>query len=93
MSATLIIFIIIHIFTLFYFVEALRRISRRMREYPLEDNRETVPFGFIRLNYIIVLYILAYIGWIAFSIWLYIIFTQNPSLLQPGVTSETMLNL
>lgn len=75
MSANLIIFIIIHIFVFAFFVESLRRTATRDREYPMDETHETLPLGFIRLRHVIILYILAYIAWIIFSIWLYSVFT------------------
>ena len=74
MSISLIIFIIIHLITLAFFVETLRRVFKRVQEYPLEENSQTLPFGSVRLRHIITLYIIGYIIWVAFSIWLYVFF-------------------
>ena len=71
MSISLIIFIIIHLVTLAFFVETLRRVFQRVQEYPLEENSRTLPFGSFRLRYVIVLYIAAYLVWGVFSVWLY----------------------
>ena len=76
MSVSLVIFIIIHIIVLAYFVESLRRTAFRVREYPLEETHETLPFRGLRLRHIIILYILVYITWIIFSIWLYLTFVD-----------------
>ena len=74
MSISLIFFIIIHVVVFAFVVEMLRRIAHRHREYPLDENRETLPFGFLHLRYIIILFILIYIAWVIFSIWLYAYF-------------------
>lgn len=69
-----IIFIIIQIGAFVYFVEALRNIAKRAKEYPLEENKKTLPFRFIKLRYIVAIFILAYVGWVIFSTWLYYVF-------------------
>jgi hypothetical protein len=74
MSASLIIFIIIHILVFAFFVESLRRTAIRAREYPMEESPETLPFGFIRLRHVVIFYILIYIAWIILSLWLYSVF-------------------
>jgi len=71
MSISLIAFIIIHILVFAYVVELLRRIAHRHREYPLDETSETIPFGFLRLRYVVILFILTYVAWVIFSIWLY----------------------
>lgn len=71
MSASLIIFIIIHLGVFTFTVELLRRLALRNREYPLDENRETLPFGFLKLKHIVALFILAYVAWMIFSLWLY----------------------
>lgn len=74
MSISLIIFIIIHLGVFAFTVEMLRRLAYRHREYPLDENRETLPFGFLRLRYIVVAFIVGYIVWVLFSFWLYNLF-------------------
>lgn len=49
----------------------------RVREYPLDEKPETMPFGFMRLRYVIVLYVLTYIAWVIFSFWLFNTFTDS----------------
>ena len=71
MSISFITFIIIHFGVLAFVVEMLRRIAHRHREYPLEENRETMPFGFLKLSHIVVITIIGYIVWVIFSLWLY----------------------
>lgn len=74
MSVSLIIFIIIHLGVFTFMVEMLRRLAYRHREYPLDENHETLPFGFLRLKHIVILFILTYIAWVIFSLWLYNLF-------------------
>jgi len=71
MSISYIIFIIIHLFVFTFNVEALRRLAMRHREYPLDESRETLPFGFLRLRHIVIIYVAGYVVWVVFSIWLY----------------------
>ncbi|MFH1012192.1 MAG: hypothetical protein V1760_00375 [Candidatus Peregrinibacteria bacterium] len=92
MSLSLIFFIVIHIFALAFFMEALRRIHQRTKEYPLEDTSETIPFGLVRLRHVVFLYILIYLAWLLISFWLYfqwmdggVSFLSSPS--------DTILNL
>ena len=77
MSINLIIFIIIHLGVLAFTVEMLRRLALRNREYPLDENRETLPFGFLKLRHIVVMFIITYVVWIIFSFWLYHLFIGN----------------
>ena len=91
MSVSFIIFIIIHVAILVFFVEVLRRTAIRAREYPLEDTRETLPFGFIRLRYVVILYILTYIAWIIFSFWLYSVFLENDFFTPTNIPSRNMI--
>jgi hypothetical protein len=77
MSISTIIFIIIHLFVFSFVVEMLRRLAMRHREYPLDETRETLPFSFLKLRYVVVLFILSYIIWVLFSLWLYDIFIRN----------------
>lgn len=74
MPASLIIFIIIHLGIFTFSVELLRRISVRHREYPMDENKETLPFGFLKLGHITVMFIIGYIIWVIFSLWLYNLF-------------------
>jgi len=90
MSTQLIFFITIQVSALIYFVESLRRVWVRSREYELKEDRYTLPFGFIRLRYIIILYIICYIFWLIGSFFLYIYFVQSPPSGAPG---ETIRNL
>ncbi|MBU0705966.1 hypothetical protein KJ657_01335 [Patescibacteria group bacterium] len=71
---SLITFIIIHLGVFAFMVEMLRRLTMRHREYPLDENRETLPFGFLRLRHIVVMFIISYIAWVLFSLWLYQLF-------------------
>ena len=71
MSISFIIFIVIHLLVFVYVAEMLRRIAHRHNEYPLSETKSTVPFGFLRLRYVIFLLILTYVAWVLFSIWLY----------------------
>lgn len=71
MQVKLIIFGIIQLTVFAYMVELLRRLAFRHREYPLDENKETLPFGFLRLSHVVVMLILGYILWVLFSLWLY----------------------
>ena len=71
MSISLIIFIIIHLGVLVFVVELFRRMAMRAREDPLEETRETLPFGFLRLRHVVVMFIIGYLLWVIFSFWLY----------------------
>ena len=93
MSVSLVIFIIIHITVFAFFIESLRRTAGRSREYPLDETHETLPFGFIRLRHVIVLYILAYVAWVILSIWLYYVFVGSPFALTDRVPSNIILDL
>jgi len=77
MPISLIIFIIIQLFVLTYMVELLRRLAYRNREYPLDESKETLPFGFLRLRHMVVLLIIAYVIWVIFSLWLYDFFIKG----------------
>ena len=95
MSVSFIIFIVIQIVTLAYFVESLRRTAIRVREYPLEETHETLPFRGVRLRHIIILYIVCYLAWVGLSFWLYITFV-DPSLLsfsETNIPSNVILDL
>ena len=74
MSISLIIFIIIHLGVLTFMVEMLRRLAIRHHEYPLDETRETLPFGFLKLRHFVVIFIIGYVAWVIFSIWLYQLF-------------------
>lgn len=71
MPIRLAIFIIVHAAALIYFLESLRRISQRSKEYPLMESAETLPFGFVRLKHVVIAYVSFYILWVAASFWLY----------------------
>lgn len=77
MPAKLIIFILVHVAALIYFIEMLRRVAKRAKEYDLKDTSRTLPFGFVRLRYIVILYILAYLVWVIASIFLYLFFIHS----------------
>ena len=74
MTFRLILFIIIQLAALIYFIEMLRRVSKRANEYGLKDSKETLPFGFIRLKHVIILYVFSYLIWVFFSFLMYFIF-------------------
>lgn len=74
MSISLIIFIIIHLGVFTFMVEMLRRLAVRNREYPLDETRETLPFGFLKLRHLVTIFIIGYVAWVIFSIWLYQMF-------------------
>lgn len=76
MSASLIIFILIHIVALSFLVEALRRLLKLYRQYPLKESRQTLPFGFLRVRHIVIIYVLLYLVWIASSFLLYGYFVE-----------------
>jgi predicted secreted protein len=71
MSISLIIFIIIHVLVFAFVVEMIRRIASKNKEYPLDETKETLPFGFLRLRYVILTFIITYVLWVIFSLWLY----------------------
>lgn len=71
MSTPLILFITIHLLAFGYFVELLRRIYVRTKEYDLREKRATLPFGFIRLGHVVAVYVISYIVWIIGSIFIY----------------------
>lgn len=77
MSAQLATFILIHLIVLVFFIETLRRVSKRTNEYKLKDTRETIPFGFIRLRHLVIFYVLGYMLWLVVSILLYLTFIDS----------------
>jgi hypothetical protein len=91
MSSKLILFITVHLAALVYFVELMRRIYVRSKEYDLKENHDTLPFGLIRLRHIIILFILTYIAWIIGSIFLYFYFI-DPFLAEEGGVKIFNLN-
>ena len=98
MSFRLILFIIIQIAGLIFFIENLRRVSKRSAEYRLEEDRHTLPFGFIRLRHIVILYVVSYIIWIIFSVFMYLYFIDPSSSLyfnpnNTGAINTTSLNI
>ena len=84
MSFRLILFIIIQLAALIYFIELLRRLSKRDSEYRLTDTRKTIPFGFLRLRYVVACYVIGYILWIVLSIGLYLFFVDTTSVYYYG---------
>lgn len=80
MSTTLILFITIHLVALVYFVEQLRRVHVRSREYELKEDRSTLPFGFVRLRHVVVFYVFCYLLWIIGSFILYYYFIDPSSI-------------
>jgi len=79
MSFRLILFIIIQLAALIFFIETLRRVAKRANEYHLTESRPTLPFGFVRLRYAVILYIISYIVWLTFSIVLYLVLIDPTS--------------
>lgn len=96
MSFKLIFFILIHLTALIYFIEVLRRVAKRANEYDLKDTRETLPLGFVRLRYVVILYVLTYLIWVVLSVFLYLSFIEGKgfTLGQPTTpSSDSILNL
>lgn len=79
MSFELILFVLIHLGALIYLVETLRRVIKRSREYELAENATTLPFGMVKLRYVVVLYILTYVLWVLGSLVLYFLFVHGGS--------------
>jgi hypothetical protein len=77
MSIGYIIFIIIHLFVFTFMIETMRRLAIRNREYPLDETRETLPFGFLKLRHIVIMFLAGYVVWVVFSIWLYNYFIRS----------------
>ena len=73
-------FIIVHLAALVYFAEMLRRVYNKSKEYELSEDTKTLPFGFVRLRYVVVIYILAYAVWFVGSIFVYIMWVQQSPL-------------
>jgi hypothetical protein len=71
MSTSLAIFIIIHLAALIYFVELLRRTYVRSHDFDLREDSSTLPFGFLRLRHIVILYVVLYLVWVFASFILY----------------------
>lgn len=88
MSVSFIFFIVIQAGALAYFVESLRRTAIRVREYPLEETHETLPFGILKLRYAIILYVVTYLLWVGLSFWLYLTFV-DPNLFFSETSSKT----
>ena len=93
MTAKLILFFIIHLAALVYFVEMLRRMAIKSREYELKENRQSMPFGFIRLRHIVLLYVFCYLAWIVGSVFLYLYFIEGSLVLNGVVERAEGLNL
>lgn len=89
MSVSFIIFLIIEIVIFAYFVESLRRTAIRVREYPLEETHETMPFRGVRLRHVIIVYTVTYFAWVIFSIWLYITFIDPTLISESGATNAS----
>lgn len=83
MTFSLGLFITFHIFVLIFVVESLRRVWQHKHQLNMPENPRALPFGFLRLRHVIIFFIMAYIGWVFFSIWLYVIFIQGA----PGSSS------
>jgi hypothetical protein len=79
MTGSLVIFIIVHMAALIYFAEMLRRVYNKSKEYELSEDSRTLPFGFVRLRYVVVIYILAYLVWVVASVFLFIAFVLPDS--------------
>ena len=77
MSAELVSFIFIHAISLAFFVEVLRRTAKRANEYELKETAQTLPFGFVRLRHLVIVYVLFYLIWIVVSIFLYLFFING----------------
>ncbi len=77
MSFKFILFIIVQLAALVFFIEVLRRVHKRATEYNLKDDKGTVPFGFVKLKHIVLLYALTYLLWLIASIVLYVYFVQG----------------
>jgi uncharacterized ion transporter superfamily protein YfcC len=92
MSFRLILFIIIQIAGLIFFIENLRRVSKRSAEYRLEENRSTLPFGFVRLRHIVILYVIIYVLWVIFSVFLYSYFIDPSSSLYFNPSNTEIIN-
>lgn len=93
MTFSLVFFIIIHALAFIYFLEIMRRVRQRTHEYPLKESVSTLPFGFIRLRHLIVLYTLFYIVWILVSLWFYVQWLRPGSIPDAPPPPETILNL
>ncbi|PIZ70933.1 hypothetical protein COY07_05895 [Candidatus Peregrinibacteria bacterium CG_4_10_14_0_2_um_filter_43_11] len=93
MLISFIFFILIHVFALVYFMEVIRRVRHRAKEYSLKDSTRTLPFGFVRLRYIIILYVVVYVVWIALSFLLYFGWYGGGAFFSPPAPGETLLNL
>lgn len=95
MSVNFILFIVIHLAAFTYFIEMLRRTYKRAHEYELEDTSETLPFGFVRLRHVVVLYIISYLAWIVFSVVLYMYFVSGTFSIGGGYQAprDAILNL
>lgn len=71
MSLKFALFLIIHIFVVIFFLETLHRIVKRNNEYRLKDSEKTLPFTFVRLKHVVILYVILYLIWVVFSIFIY----------------------
>ena len=98
MSFSLIFFIIIQVAALIFFVETLRRVMKRSNEYEIDESGRTIPFGFVKLRYIIFFYIFSYVIWIALSVILYLFFIDTNSNyyygnVNPPAQTQDIINL
>ena len=93
MSFSFIIFIIIQLIALAYVIEMMRRIIQRAGEYPMEETARSLPFTFLRLRHVIIIFFVSYAAWIILSIWVYYIFVQEPSVTNVITPSSNSLNL
>ena len=94
MSFSFIFFIIVHVLALAYFLEAMRRVRQRSKEYPLHESADTLPFRWVRLRHIVILYGLVYVAWVLVSLWLYFGWLQGGTAENlPPPPNQTILNL
>lgn len=77
MSIKLGFFILIQLGALIYFIETLRRVIRRASEHHLMETSSTLPLGFIKLRYLVTLYVIGYLVWVVGSIVLYAVFIHS----------------
>lgn len=77
MKGQLILFITIHLVAMIYFIEVLRRVSNKSKEYILNEDSRTLPFGFVRLRYVVIAYIFAYVVWLVASFFLYVFYIDQ----------------
>lgn len=93
MSIVFILFIVLHVLALAYFLEVMRRLRHRAREYPLTETKETIPFGRVRLRHLVILYGLLYVLWMVLSLVFYFQWVSGTSLPVSPEIPSTFLNL